>query len=211
MVTGRRAFQRDSKLSTLSAILKEQPAAASTIKPDLPHETIINRCLRKDSNRRFQNMADVKIALEELKEQSDSGTLPLPGQPSPAKRTRRFIWAAVLAASAVLVGAGIWFGRSRAGKPEPSLVAVPLTTYPGSEDTPSFSSDGTQVAFSWCPDASGDNCHIYIKQVGVEPPFRLTNAPESDLNPIWSPDGQTIAFLRVLTPTRWALIVIPQR
>ena len=38
MVTGRRAFQRDSKLSTLSAILKDQPTAASTIKPDLPHD-----------------------------------------------------------------------------------------------------------------------------------------------------------------------------
>jgi len=38
MVTGRRAFQRESKLSTLSAILKEQPTAASTIKPDLPHD-----------------------------------------------------------------------------------------------------------------------------------------------------------------------------
>src|SRR5216684_5910537 len=49
----------------MSAILKDQPAAASTIRPDLPHdlETVLNRCLRKDPNRRFQHMADVKISL----------------------------------------------------------------------------------------------------------------------------------------------------
>src|SRR6266446_1794149 len=77
MVTGRRAFQRDSKLATLSAILNDQPPVASTIRPELPHdlETVLNRCLRKDPNRRFQHMADVKIALEELREESDSGTL----------------------------------------------------------------------------------------------------------------------------------------
>ena len=107
MVTRRRAFQRDANLSTPSAILKEQPAAASTIKPDLPHdlETILNPCLRKDPNR-FQHMADVKIALEELKEQFDSGTLSLPEQARPAKRNRRFTGAATLAAVLIVAGTG---------------------------------------------------------------------------------------------------------
>ena len=110
MITGRRAFQRDSKLSTLSAILKEQPTSAGSIKPNLPRdfETILTRCLRKDPNRRFQNMADVKIALEELKEQSDSGALPLPGQPGSAKPDRRFAWAVGLAAVLLMTGFGIW-------------------------------------------------------------------------------------------------------
>jgi serine/threonine protein kinase len=110
MVTGRRAFQRDSKLSTLSAIVKDQPTAASTVKPDLPHdlETILNRCLRKDPNRRFQHMADVKIALEELKEQSDSGTLPFPGQVGSTKPKQRLVWAG-LAGLLVLAAIGVWF------------------------------------------------------------------------------------------------------
>jgi Tol biopolymer transport system component len=67
------------------------------------------------------------------------------------------------------------------------------------------------VAFQWCPENSDKNCHIYIKQVGVEPPFQLTNNPAVDYSPAWSPDGQTIAFLRILTPTKWGLILIPQR
>jgi serine/threonine protein kinase len=56
MVTGRRAFHGDSKLSTLSAILKEDPKPVSGITPDVPRdlEKIISRCLRKDPHRRFQ-------------------------------------------------------------------------------------------------------------------------------------------------------------
>jgi hypothetical protein len=42
-------------------------------------ERIIARCLRKDLTRRFQHIGDVKVALEELKEESDSGHLTAPG------------------------------------------------------------------------------------------------------------------------------------
>src|SRR5439155_25100199 len=47
MVTGQRAFQGDSKLSTLSAILHQDPRLASEIRPEVPRdlEKIINRCL----------------------------------------------------------------------------------------------------------------------------------------------------------------------
>src|SRR5215472_10693016 len=107
-----------------------------------------------------------------------------------------------------VTGIGVWFGRSKTGMPEALRVAVPLTTYPGVEDTPSFSPDGTQVAFSWCPDITVQNCHIYIKQVGVDPPFQLTDKPEMDGSPAWSPDGQTVGFLRNLAPTKAALVLI---
>jgi Tol biopolymer transport system component len=58
-------------------------------------------------------------------------------------------------------------------------VAVPLTSYPGNESWPSFSPDGTQVAFDWDGEKQ-DNRDIYVKQVGVEPPYRLTNDPAMD-------------------------------
>src|SRR4029079_16587397 len=63
--------------------------------------------------------------------------------------------------------------------------------------------------FAWCQE--GQNCHIYIKQVGVEPPSQLTNASMNDTSPAWSPDGRYIAFLRRLEPRKRALILIPQR
>src|SRR5207248_4994056 len=76
MVTGRRAFAADSKMSTLSAILKEEPKPPEGVPPDL--EKIIRRCLRKDPARRFQHMDDLKVALEEVREDSESGRLTPP-------------------------------------------------------------------------------------------------------------------------------------
>jgi serine/threonine protein kinase len=73
MVTGRRAFHGETTIATLSAILREEPKPLGT---EVPHEMekIISRCLRKDRERRTQHMDDVKLALEDLKEESDSGT-----------------------------------------------------------------------------------------------------------------------------------------
>jgi serine/threonine protein kinase len=99
MVTGRRAFQGDSKVSTLAAVLREEPKPASQVVEGLPREMerIIARCLRKSPERRFQTMADLKVAIEELKEESDSGKVSA-APASQRHRGRRPGWAISLAA-----------------------------------------------------------------------------------------------------------------
>jgi serine/threonine protein kinase len=96
MVTGQRAFQRDSPLSTLTAVLRDEPMPISKMTEGLPRELerVITRCLRKDPERRWQAMADVKVALRELKEESDSGALPAT---APTGRLPRRAWAAAAA------------------------------------------------------------------------------------------------------------------
>ncbi len=71
----------------------------------------------------------------------------------------------------------------------------PLTTYPGSELQPSFSPDGSAVAFVWLKEGER-NGHIYVKQLGSEAPARLTSGAAEELSPAWSPDGRWIAFIR---------------
>src|SRR4030095_15516775 len=77
MVTRRRAFEGTNKISTLGAILHTEPKAASEISAGVPTELdkIIVRCLRTDPERRAQSIADIKLALVELKEESESGRL----------------------------------------------------------------------------------------------------------------------------------------
>jgi serine/threonine protein kinase len=101
MVTGRRAFRGDTKLSILSAILKEEPEPASSLRKEIPHELerIIAQCLRKNPERRFQHMDDVRVALEQLKEDSDKGT---PASILPRRRPRP-LTGALLGAGVVLV------------------------------------------------------------------------------------------------------------
>lgn len=109
MVTGCKAFQGDTRASTLAAVLKDEPKPASQITPGLPKEVerIIRRCLRKDPAHRFQHMDDLKVALEELKEESDSGKLTAVEAPARPRKPRFQRAALAAGALVVLAAAGV--------------------------------------------------------------------------------------------------------
>jgi Tol biopolymer transport system component len=66
---------------------------------------------------------------------------------------------------------------------------------PGTASTPTFSPDGSQVAYVWDGERE-DNFDIYVQVVGAGTPLRLTSDPAPDRWPTWSPDGRQIAFRR---------------
>jgi Tol biopolymer transport system component/DNA-binding winged helix-turn-helix (wHTH) protein len=113
-----------------------------------------------------------------------------------------------VAVVALVIAAWLWFNRSRPTRPEEPMTAIPLTSYPGSEDSPSFSPDATQIAFAWNGEKE-DNWDIYVKAIGSEPPLRLTTNPARDFSPAWSPDGRWIAFGRDLPGRKYAVVLIP--
>ncbi|HYW47635.1 MAG TPA: LpqB family beta-propeller domain-containing protein [Bryobacteraceae bacterium] len=208
MATGSRAFRGDTTVSTLSAVLREEPKPPRQLVDDLPQELerIILRCLRKDPARRFQGMADLKVALEELKAESESGTLSGP-EPARPKR-RKTAWIVVAAAAVVLAAAGVWTGRRWQAPAAQAIPPVPLTSYAGMVNDPAFSPDGNQVAFAWNGEKQ-DNIDIYIKLLGPGTPLRLTTNPLNDRSPAWSPDGRQIAFYRNLGNSRGAIMLVP--
>ncbi|MBI3694608.1 MAG: serine/threonine-protein kinase [Acidobacteria bacterium] len=214
MITGERPFQADSPLSTLAAILHQEPKPVRAVSESSPAdlEKIISRCLRKDPERRFQTMADLKVALQELVEESESGRLAIPSRPvastAAARRLRPLAWLAVLLAVAGVAAAVAWLLRGNKPPQETALQPVPLTTYPGREMTPSFSPDGNQVAFAWDGE-DRNNFDIYVKLIGPGKPLRLTTDPAMDYAPAWSPDGRSIAFARVVALDRIAVILVP--
>ena len=75
MVTGVRAFAGSSLADTLAAVVRAQPKPPIDIVATVPSDLqkAILRCLRKDPERRFQHIGDVKVALQEIKEESESG------------------------------------------------------------------------------------------------------------------------------------------
>lgn len=75
MATGRRPFEGDTPISTISSILKDQPRSISDLKPANPRELgrIVSHCLEKDPERRFQTAKDVRNELEGLRREIDSG------------------------------------------------------------------------------------------------------------------------------------------
>jgi Tol biopolymer transport system component/tRNA A-37 threonylcarbamoyl transferase component Bud32 len=190
MATGRCAFRRQSKMSTLSAILREEPKPAGEAIPrDL--EKIIARCLRKDVARRFQHIDDVKIALEELKEESESGQLTTAG-PVEMRRSRVPRWAVVVAAMVGMV-AVVFYYRKWQAAPVVKYRMVRLTSDSGLSFYPALSPDGTLLAFA--SDRSGEgNLDIWVKQIAGGEPIRLTHDPANHSEPAFSPDGASIVF-----------------
>jgi Tol biopolymer transport system component/tRNA A-37 threonylcarbamoyl transferase component Bud32 len=198
MATGRRAFQDETKISTLVAILHKDPSPAREIAADVPRdlEKIIGRCLRKDANRRFQHMADLKVALEELKEESESGKLEI-GVPAPTARPGFFtsprLAAAALGVIIIAAGAALWLNRPKATVPAKTSALVRLTSDSGLTTDPALSPDGKLLAYA--SDRSGEgNLDIWVQQVSGGEAIRLTRDPADDSEPVFSPDGSKLAF-----------------
>ena len=91
MLTGRRAFDRDSRVETLNAILHDDPPALGGTAAHVPAvvERIVQRCLEKDPDARFQSARDLAFALDNSLGTATSTTTEV----SPAARRVRWVCA----------------------------------------------------------------------------------------------------------------------
>lgn len=195
-LTGTKPFQGETRMSTISAILTRAPDPVSAKAAGLPAEIerIVMRCLRKDPARRFQHMDEVKLALDELREQSDSGQLSTSvpaAAPAPKNRWR---WAAMAAGLAAISGAA-WVLLLRSTEPAPAapLVFTRVTADSGLTTDPALSPDGKLLAYA-SDRATGEDLDIWVQHLGSGDPVRLTNWPSSESEPDFSPDAGRIAF-----------------
>ena len=150
MATGQRAFSGKTPAETLSAVMQSQPKPPATLVPSLPHdlERTILRCLRKDPAKRFQTMADLRVDLVEIKEESDSGrasSIPIGSSMDAASlRVRRHV---ARAAASVAVALGVaalawWFIQA----PRPRVTAMRQITTDGRYKSRPVT-DGTRLYF----------------------------------------------------------------
>jgi Tol biopolymer transport system component len=210
MVTGRRAFQGPSRGATMAALLAQEPAAPGALVAGLPLEldNAILRCLRKDPRRRWQSFTDLKVVLEEMKEESDSGRLGR-AAPGPASR-RRWFWTAGFATLAVLaaLGAAVWMLRGRQTAAPRRAEWQQLTNFTDSATQPALSPDGRILSFVRGPGTFYTSGQIYVKLLPDGEPVQLTNDDRAKMSPIFTPDGSRIAYTVAFPWDTWIVPVL---
>ena len=195
MATGRRAFQGNSTIATLSAILRDEPEPASAVGLDVPQdlEKIINRCLRKDPNRRFQHMGDVKLALEDLREDSESGKAPAARGPVKARGWEVKWWLIGAGAAILAAGVGAVLLRFRpAEKPPAELTPVRITSNPPESSVGNFSlsPDGKYLLYD---DESG----IHLRSVDTGDSRLIPDTKGMNVATwAWNAEGTRMALVR---------------
>ena len=186
MLAGRRPFVGASVSETLVEVLKGEPDLTKlpvTTPPAI--RRLLRRCLVKDRGKRFADVADVRLELEE----AQAGNAVDGDRPRSTSRLReRLAWAAALA---FLAGAGIVLAlRERPAAPAREMrleITTPPTRDPASL---AISANGQEIAFVAATD--GRPC-LWLRPLesGSARPLAGTDGAAF---PFWSPNGRSLGF-----------------
>ena len=200
LLTGRPVFMGTTPQMVLSAHMTEPPQPVRRHRDTVPAalESVVMRCLEKRPADRWQKADELLPQLEALATPS-GGITPTETRPvvaSSRRRRRTMIATAATAAAIVLVVTAVLL-VARGGEPAPDIGAGstvrPVTSYVGWEHSPSWSPDGSMIAYAHI--AAGDADIATLSTAGGEPHILTGASPADEFIPSWSPDGSKIAYV----------------
>ena len=146
MLSGKRAFHRDSAAETMSAILKEEPPDLAATNQSVPPglDRIVRHCLEKNPEERFYSARDLAFDLEALSQASGAAVAPR----AEGKRSRLWpVLTGAVLATALLSGSVAFLAGKRVGdRPPPSFFQ--LTFRRGEILSARFAPDGQTVVYA---------------------------------------------------------------
>jgi eukaryotic-like serine/threonine-protein kinase len=192
-VSGTPPFAGESGIEAVSGVLRDDPVPRLLEQPGLPRELVrlLAKCLEKDPDQRYQYMDDVRVDLRALRDAMEAGG------PDATGEVRRWLFLAAGLALGLLVGAlaAPRAARLMAPPDPPPVIRAGLQlrpiTFGGLNRSPSLSPDGELV--SYASDRHG-TFDILVQQASAGRPLRVTDDPGDEIDPAFSPDGQTLAF-----------------
>jgi eukaryotic-like serine/threonine-protein kinase len=164
MATGQLAFRGESSGVIFNAILERPPVPALRLNPDLlaDLENIINKCLEKDRNLRYQHASELRTDLQRLKRDTDSGKV---AASTPAQRSARRLqptFLVTITLLAIVAAAMALFFLVVTPVPAPKIIRSTQLTSDGISKR-GLVTDGSRLYFV---EFAGD--HFAVSQVSVE-------------------------------------------
>ena len=200
MVAGKLPFQGEIDQAVIYAIVNDQPEPLTALRTGVPKELerIVDKCLAKEADERYQHVTDLLVDLQACRRVLEPGSDRAGQKPAEARRTSPALIGAGVVVLLAVLGLGWWFGRSG----EPSVEAPPqykltqLTHDTGYTAQPAISPNGQLLAYA--SDRAGErNLDIWVQQVQGGEPIQLTSHPAGEFTPSFSPDGSQIVFRSV--------------
>ncbi len=197
MTTGKRAFEGKSQISVASAILEKDPEPITTLQPLAPSalEHVVNTCLAKDPEERWQSAADVARELKWIALGGSSvAAAAVPG--TKRKMRERLAWTAAggMALLALLLGLGS-MRRSSSPAADVKRFAVSLPPsaqlFGGLTNVLAVSPDGRYFVYRASP--AGGGWRLYLQSLSELDATPITGS-EDGQNPFFSPDGTWVGF-----------------
>jgi DNA-binding beta-propeller fold protein YncE len=199
LLSGRRAFHRDTAIETMRAILKEDPPELPDTVPAVVRQ-VVHHCLEKEPENRFQSARDLAFALSAMSHSSGGSNLQsgiaksLPGAlPAWSPWLKR----AVLATAAlVLIAAGVAGGRVLWNTPAASEWSGEILGGPEMALDPRISPDGSLLAFQAF---DRGNTQVAVMKPESGNWSILTRSRERGFITVlaWSADGASIYYDRL--------------
>ncbi len=203
MLTGTRAFQGDSVVETMNAILKEDVPEFDASERRVPpsFERIMRRCLEKKPEHRFHSSHDLAFALEALSGSTSSSGSDLAATSGPNAESRSHTaWRTLIpwAAAALLLLVTIVLSALYLRRSDPPETAMRFTiTAPEKTDFAegsAISPDGQQIAFTGI-NSTGETS-LWVRPLSSVDARELAGTEGASF-PFWSPDSRSIAFYSI--------------
>src|SRR5215813_1606217 len=207
VLTGKRAFQKPTSVETMNAILNEEPPAISLLVSTipLPLQRIVQRCLEKNPEQRFQSASDLAFGLEALSDSGGSSTTVLA---QPRKLSRNWIYPATAIVVVLAALLAIFQFRTRSSV-VPTTDWVQITNLPDSVSQPALSPDGRMLAFLRGPNTFAGQSELYVELLPDGEMTQLTRDATFKMSPAFSPDGSRIAYTVMGPRATWDTWMVP--
>jgi eukaryotic-like serine/threonine-protein kinase len=193
MISGRRAFTGESRLSIVAAILEKDPQPMAGLQPLTPAalEHVVFRCLMKDPEERWQSSRDLS---RELKWISGGVGLTKASEPAPRRR-ERLAWGVAALCIALLAWLGVahWRGTQSVVSRHLHLSLLPPLSTSFVPYNFAISPDGRRLAFVAA--AQDGSTALWIRSLAAGTAQQMTGT-EGALFPFWSPDSRQVGFFQ---------------